>query len=98
MRMSRYFLAAVIIGLTEIAMPLRAMTIDACKTQLCEKYAADNRTACSELPSNPSCLPTAERMLGECLASCEKYPVSEPDPPPIRPVLGGCDPDHRRCY
>ena len=82
MRMFRYWLAAVIIGLTGMATPLSAVTMDICKTQWCERNAAINRTACSELPSNPSCLPFAEDKLRECYASCEKYPVSEPDPQP----------------
>ena len=97
MRTFQCLLAAIFIGLTVMATPLSAVTVDICKTQWCETYAAENRTACSELPSNPSCLPFVEDKLRECYASCEKYPVSEPDPPPNPPSLGGCDLDHRVC-
>ena len=96
-RTSRCLLAAVIIGLTGLATPLSAVTVDICKTQWCETSAAMNRAACSELPSNPSCRSLAEDMLRDCHASCEKYPVSEPDPPRNPRGSGGCDPELDRC-
>ena len=50
MRTFQCLLAAIFIGLTVMATPLSAVTVDICKTQWCERYAAENRTACSELP------------------------------------------------
>ncbi len=49
MRTFQCLLAAIFIGLTVMATPLSAVTVDICKTQWCETYAAENRTACSEL-------------------------------------------------
>src|ERR1700726_3201052 len=99
MSTSRYLLAIVIIGLIARVTPLSAVTVEICKTQWCERYAAENRNACSELfASSPSCLSLVEEKLRECRASCGEYPVSEPDPPPNPPGLGGCGPDHSLCY
>ena len=98
MSTSRHLLAVVIIGLVARVTPLSAVTVEICKTQWCERNAAENRNACSELfASNPSCLPLVEDKLRECYASCAEYPVSEPDPPPKPPVLGGCDHDLSPC-
>jgi hypothetical protein len=66
MRIFQYLLVAILIGLMGTVTPSSAVTVDICKTQWCERSAAVNRTACSELPSNPSCLPFAEDQLRKC--------------------------------
>lgn len=70
MGISHYLIAAMILGPKGTATPLRPSTVELCKTR-CEKNADINRSACSELPSNLSCLHTAREMLRQCHAYCE---------------------------
>jgi len=80
MRTHDRVVALVVVGLMGMASPLQALTADACKSERCERNAAINRAACSDLPANPSCLSVAEEMLRRCLASCDRFPASEGEP------------------
>jgi hypothetical protein len=92
MGISHYLIAAMILGLKGTATPPHASTVEICKTR-CEKNAEINRTACSELPPNLSCLHTAQELLRQCHAYCEH---EKPGPPPPK-SFGECDPDLQRC-
>jgi len=60
--------------------PSVEMTASECKTQLCDKHAATNHTACSELPSNASCEPLAKSMRHGCYQSCDETHPAQRDP------------------